>query len=60
MGDFTQSNICPFSKEKTSQVLGFINLVSDSHDEDGDIFKSEKFLPDVFYTFVNRGCVKKD
>ena len=53
MGDFTQSNICPFSKEKTSQVLGFINLVSDSHDENGDIFKSEKFLPDVFHTFVN-------
>ena len=36
-----------------SQVLGFVNPVVDSDDENDDTFKPERRFPDVFNTCVN-------
>ena len=42
-----------FYNEKTSQVMGLVNPVIDSNDEDEDIFKTERRFSDVFNTFVS-------
>ena len=46
--------------EEDRQVLGFVNPVVDSNDEDDDIFEPERSFSSVFNTFVNQWCVKKD
>ena len=46
--------------EEDREVLGFINPVVDSDDEDDDIFEPEISFSGNFNTFVNQWCVKKD
>ena len=40
--------------------MGFANPVVDSDDKDDDIFKPGRRFSDVFDTFVNKVCTKKD
>ena len=45
--------------EQDHQVLGFINPVVDSDDEDDNMFEPERGFSGVFNSFVNQWCVKK-
>ena len=41
-------------------MLGFLNPVVDSDDEDGNIFEPERSFPVFFNTIANQWLVKKD
>ena len=45
---------------KDRQVLGFVNPVVDSDDEDDDIFEPERRFSGAFNSFANQWYVKKD
>ena len=44
--------------EEDRQVLGFVNPIVDSDDEDEGIFQPEKSFSGVFNFLVNQCCVK--
>ena len=44
--------------EEDCQVLGFVNPVVESDDEDDDIFEPERNYSDVFTTFVSKEKIK--
>ena len=54
-----------FLTRRRKIVLGFINPVVDSDDEDGNIFEPERSFAGVFNTFfffffLSKWCVEKD